>query len=186
MLLSKPPLSLDTLVIRAAEKGCYITRNGGRKRPTVQTKPGEKKRKKKDYVRGGLQPDTDMEALFAGLLQDDEGSVVREEIEVDPGIERWIPAYHQDQDAESKVVDPTGGGNCFLGALAVALARGKPIEEACVWGSVAASFAIEQVGVPELGVDAEGRETWNCVRVDDRLREFRDRVEIAEPSNGEH
>lgn len=140
-----------------------------------------------------------MEALFAGLLQDDEGSVVREEIEVDPGIERWIPAFHQSHDTdaaesspdsesnpESKVVDPTGGGNSFLGALAVALARGKSIEEACVWGSVAASFAIEQVGVPELGVDADGHETWNCVRVDDRLNEFRERVGIAaEQCNGE-
>ena len=156
-----------------------------------------------------------MEALFAGLLQDEEGAVVREEIEVDPGIELWLPAYHHQQqqqqqqqqhradnnnsdngnsnrngnekandndingavDGASKVVDPTGGGNTFLGALAIALARGKNIEEACVWGNVAASFAIEQVGVPELGVDDSGQETWNCVRVEDRLREFQERVD---------
>jgi bifunctional ADP-heptose synthase (sugar kinase/adenylyltransferase) len=124
-----------------------------------------------------------MEALFAGLLQDEEGAIAREEIEVDPGIERWIPAYHHQPAAKagtsSMVVDPTGGGNAFLGGLAVALARGRPIEEACVWASVAASFAIEQVGVPQLGVDANGHETWNCVRVEDRLLEFQARVDMA-------
>lgn len=124
-------------------------------------------------LHGGLQPDTDMISLFAGLMTDDSGSIAREEIEVDPGIERWIPAYHQDG---NKVIDPTGGGNTFLGGLAVALARGKCVEEACAWGSVAAGFAIEQVGVPLLGRDGEGRETWNDVRVHDRLREFKGRV----------
>ncbi len=132
-----------------------------------------KKTKKKEYVRGGLRPDTDMFSLFAGLLQDEEGAVAREEIEVDPGIEMWVPPYHTDAD---KVVDPTGGGNTFLGGMALAMARGESVEEACAWGSVAAGFAIEQVGVPALGRDEEGRETWNCVRVDDRLREFKERI----------
>jgi sugar/nucleoside kinase (ribokinase family) len=117
-----------------------------------------------------------MMSLFAGLMQDDSGSIAREEIEVDPGIERWIPPYHTEA---SKVIDPTGGGNTFLGGLAVALARGKCVEEACAWGSVAAGFAIEQIGVPELGKDEEGRETWNCVHVDDRLREFKERIGMA-------
>jgi hypothetical protein len=110
----------------------------------------------------------DMEALFSGLL-DGEGSFDRGPVPVDPGIERWLPAVHTNAE---KVVDPTGGGNSFLGGLAVALARGKGIEEAAAWGSVAASFAIEQVGVPVLGLDREGRETWNGVRVEERLREF--------------
>ena len=132
------------------------------------------RKKKKEYVRGGLRPDTDMEALFAGLLQDVEGCVAREEIEIDPGIEKWVPAYYQSGEGD-KVVDPTGGGNTFLGALAVALARGKSIEEACAWGHVAASFAIEQVGFPVLSVDEEGRETWNGVRVEERLKEFQER-----------
>lgn len=170
-LLGSMPLQSFTLVVRAGEKGCYVARNGGRKR-TTGAKSGTKRRKK-DYTRGGLQPDTDMEALFAGLLQDEGGSIAREEIEVDPGIERWIPAVHTDK---GKVVDPTGGGNTFLGGLAVGLARGKGVEEAATWGSVAASFAIEQVGVPEIGKDEEGNETWNGVRVDDRLRDFHDRI----------
>ncbi|GKT59028.1 MAK32 protein [Colletotrichum tofieldiae] len=169
-LLASMPLSSFTLVIRAGDKGCYVARNGGRKR---QPKPRDgigSNRRKKDYTRGGLQPDTDMEALFAGLLQDDDGVVVREEIEVDSGTEQWIPAVHNDR---AKVVDPTGGGNTFLGGLAVALARGKSVEDAAIWGSVAASFAIEQVGVPQLDQDEKGNETWNGVSVEDRLAKFK-------------
>ncbi|KAM0340177.1 hypothetical protein ACHAPQ_001235 [Fusarium lateritium] len=169
-LLASMPLQSFTLVIRAGEKGCYIAKNGGRKRVRD---PKTTKRRKKDYVRGGLQPDTDMEALFAGLLQDADGFVAREEIEVDPGIEKWVPAYHTDS---SKVVDPTGGGNTFLGGLGVALARGEGIEDAVAWGVVAASFAIEQVGVPTIGRDAEGCEAWNGHNVEARLQEFRGRL----------
>ncbi|KAK4126600.1 Ribokinase-like protein [Parathielavia appendiculata] len=189
-LLASMPLQSYTLVIRAGEKGCYIARNGGRKKKVAAAASDEVdgdggegrnrlKKKKKEYVRGGLRPDTDMEALFAGLMQDDEGRVAREEIEIDPGLEKWVPAYYGEGyagDEAEKVVDPTGGGNTFLGGLAVALARGKSIEEACAWGHVAASFAIEQVGFPVLAVDEDGRETWNGVRIDERLREFQERL----------
>lgn len=170
-LLASMPLQSFALVIRAGEKGCYIARNGGRKRQN--RRQGEEPKRRKVYVKGGLRPDTDMEALFAGLLQDEEGAIAREEIEVDPGIERWIPAYHEDP---AKVVDPTGGGNSFLGGLTIALARGMNIEDAVACGSVAASFAIEQVGVPIIGKDEQGLETCNGVRVDDRLDEFNRRV----------
>lgn len=188
-----------------------------------------------------------MMALFNGLIGTD-GSVEREVVTVDPGIERWIPAYFQESDQPKdevvpelavelalpstdtpptdlsteqmdistppsslqvdstntithqpslsnlrlekmdiqespneihkthSVIDPTGGGNSFLGGLSVGLARQKTILEATAWGSIAASFAIEQVGVPIVGVDGEGRETWNGVRVEDRLEEFVRRV----------
>ncbi|SPQ20048.1 efa4c77c-919c-4331-8a7c-1013580c39dc [Thermothielavioides terrestris] len=184
-LLASMPLASYTLVVRAGAKGCFVARNGGRKKKTGGSS-SRPKRRKREYVHGGLRPDTDMEALFAGLLQDEEGRIAREEIEIDPGLEKWVPAYYGDgynksrdgggDAAREKVVDPTGGGNTFLGGLAVALARGKSIEEACVWGHVAASFAIEQVGFPVLSVDEEGRETWNGVRVEDRLREFQERL----------
>ncbi|KAK7744836.1 hypothetical protein SLS62_009998 [Diatrype stigma] len=255
-LLGSMPLQSFALVVRAGEKGCYLARNGGRKRKVIgggskqqqqQQPPPPKPKKPSALLHGGLQPDTDMFALFAGLLQDPEtGAVAREEIEVDPGVERWIPAYHQrqpedeDEDGDAgeveaevgvedegkgegegegegedegdddeeggavidkgadktentgqdgnnnkgqrrnkKVVDPTGGGNTFLGALAVALARGKSLEEAAAWATVAASLAIEQVGVPILGHDAEGRETWNGVRVDDRFEELKTRLAFS-------
>jgi bifunctional ADP-heptose synthase (sugar kinase/adenylyltransferase) len=76
------------------------------------------------------------------------------------------------------VVDPTGGGNTFLGGMAVALARGESIPEAATWGTVAASFAIEQVGVPELAISGPGQELWNGVVVHKRLREFRARINM--------
>ncbi|KAK4230071.1 Ribokinase-like protein [Podospora fimiseda] len=171
-LLASMPLQSYTLVVRAGGKGCYIARNGGRKR-----KPGKAAQKKKKLlIRGGLQHDTDMFSLFAGLMRDeyDEGLVAREEIEVDPGVERWIPSYYSGVEGKEKVVDPTGGGNTFLGGLSVALARGKSIEEACCWGNVAASFAIEQVGMPLLGEG--GEETWNGEVVEERLKRFLGRV----------
>lgn len=174
-LLASMPLQSFTLVIRAGEKGCYIARNGGRSRQSEAQQKGSQTRKK-DYSRGGLRPDTDMEALLADLVQDAEGFVAREEIELDPGLERWIPAYHQEA---SRVVDPTGGGNSFLGGLAVALARGESIERAVEWSSISASFAIEQVGMPVLGMNDAGMETWNGIVVRDRLEEFQARVRQA-------
>ncbi len=296
-LLGSMPLQSFALVVRAGEKGCYLARNGGRKRKVIggggggggggkatnaqPPVPPPPPRKPSALLHGGLQPDTDMFALFAGLLQDPEtGAVAREEIEVDPGVERWIPAYHQsssqfdddddneyEEDVEDdddnggggatldtternvvgrtkgnhgqggsrnsnrnsnsnsngngnrngnrnrnghrnghrnrnktrknnnrgnsgggggggsgrnrKVVDPTGGGNTFLGALAVALGRGRGLEEAAAWATVAASLAIEQVGIPALGRDGAGRETWNGVRVDDRFEEFKTRLAFS-------
>lgn len=175
-LLASMPLQSFSLVVRAGPKGCYIARNGGRKRQDGQG--ATSKRRKKQCHHGGLQPDTDMMALFAELLQNEEGLIGREELlEVDPGIEKWVPAYYQDS---QKVVDPTGGGNAFLGGLAVALARGQKLEDAAVWGSIAASFAIEQIGMPTLtaagGDDTPGPERWNGVVVDDRLGEFQARL----------
>lgn len=204
-LLGSMPLSSFTLVVRAGEKGCYIARNGGRRKSSAgRDKSGTdaaagRQRRKQVGHHGGLQPDTDMMSLFAGLLQqsgeeeDEEAedgtaaaaattkttySFIREEdneVEIDPGLDRWIPAYWTKENVH-QVVDPTGGGNTFLGGLAVALARGKSMEEAVCWGSIAASFAIQQVGVPELGRDGEGEETWNGERVWDRLKNLQERI----------
>lgn len=191
-LLASMPLQSFSLVVRAGPKGCYIARNGGRKRQDHAggSSSTSKRRNKRACHRGGLQPDTDMMALFAELLQEQEDGVVipREELlEVDPGVEKWIPAYHSE--SSPKVVDPTGGGNAFLGGLAVALARGRSLEDAATWASVAASFAIEQIGMPTLtpaavvNGDGDGDEDkpssperWNGVVVDDRLGEFQARL----------
>lgn len=180
-LLSSMPLRSYALVIRCGKAGCYIAKNGGRSRgkSNMKKRPVRKK--------GGLTLDMDMEALFAGLLTE-EGEIEREreDVELDPGMEKWIPAYYQDADhseddarkSGNKVVDPTGGGNGFLGGLAIALARGKTLEEAAAWGSIAASFAIEQVGVPALGQNEGGEETWNGELVGERLKEFMYRIHM--------
>ncbi|KAK3111864.1 hypothetical protein LTR53_012456 [Teratosphaeriaceae sp. CCFEE 6253] len=93
-------------------------------------------------------------------------------------LTRWLPAFHRDQ---ANVIDPTGGGNGFLGGLAVGLVRsGGDVVEAARVGSVAASYCIEQVGVPALtcaGGGGLGRaEEWNGSRVLERLAEFKDRT----------
>ena len=93
-------------------------------------------------------------------------------------LRKWLPAYHQ---SGEKVVDPTGGGNGFLGGLAMGLVRGDAnsgldsLEEAAAWGSVSASFAIEQIGMPILSHTARG-ETWNHDHVEDRLSEYMQRL----------
>lgn len=77
-LLGSMPLQSFALVIRAGEKGCYLARNGGRKRKVPGAgsstggggDPPRRAKKPSAMLHGGLQPDTDMFALFAGLLQD--------------------------------------------------------------------------------------------------------------------
>jgi sugar/nucleoside kinase (ribokinase family) len=91
---------------------------------------------------------------------------------------KWLPAYYQDP---SRVVDPTGGGNGFLGGFAVGLVRKDgDVVEAARWGSVAASFCIEQVGVPSLTTVVSTStctdELWNDESVLDRLEEYRERT----------
>ena len=57
---------------------------------------------------------------------------------------RWrIPAV------PTQVVDVTGAGNAYCGGLLAGLAAGLPFLETALRGLVGASFAIEQVGVPE-------------------------------------
>lgn len=88
------------------------------------------------------------------------------------GVSKWLPAYHQ---TAEKVVDPTGGGNGFLGGFSVGLARTDNLIEAATWGNVGASFCIEQVGVPVLGTTPDGKETWNGIVAEERLKQFQQR-----------
>ena len=108
-----------------------------------------------------------------------------------------LPAYftplknmkQEDRDSwVNKVVDPTGGGNAFLGGYCVGLLMEgwrdlgpglTPFEGAALTGSIAASFAIEQFGMPKLTYH-EGRELWNGERSLDRLDVMRKRVEKLE------
>ncbi|MGQ4387422.1 ribokinase [Streptomyces sp. SAS_270] len=43
-------------------------------------------------------------------------------------------------------VDSTGAGDTFVGALAVALAEGRPVGEALAWASAAASLSVQRLG----------------------------------------
>ena len=84
-----------------------------------------------------------------------------------------LRAFHQ---SEERVIDPTGGGNTFLGALAIGLTGvitpdGYDLETlmvpddtrrfslALVHATVAAAYAIEQTGMPS--VSASDGDAWN-------------------------
>ena len=104
----------------------------------------------------------------------DQGCYVKSHTE-----QRWLPAYYAPQnkvginDCTPKVVDTTGAGNAFLGALAVSLLAGSndTIFAACA-GNVAASFVVEQVGVPTLSSSVDGAELWNGADVSGRFQAY--------------
>ena len=49
------------------------------------------------------------------------------------------------------------------------------LDRAAIYGSVAASFAIEQVGMPKLSYrDEDGKEMWNGDLVSERLQKMLD------------
>ncbi len=99
-----------------------------------------------------------------------------------------IPAYHESLNGSTilepskMVVDPTGGGNAFLGGFCEALSSGSAVnnlteyEGASFYGNIAASYAIEQFGVPQMSV-SEDRETWNGSSPFLRLAELIHRLE---------
>lgn len=90
-----------------------------------------------------------------------------------PSQSCWLPAWHT---SDAKVVDPTGGGNSFLGGLAAGLVRTDfDVVQSAIWGGVSASFCIEQVGVPALTFDEDGRERWNGEHPLQRLRDLMQR-----------
>lgn len=89
------------------------------------------------------------------------------------GDVRWLPSYYDP--SSTAIVDPTGAGNAFLGAFTASLQKSDRLVEAAIHGSVAASFALEQIGLP-LPELREGVETWNSVSVATRLQAYRERL----------
>ncbi|KAI2732466.1 hypothetical protein CBS147332_1605 [Penicillium roqueforti] len=94
-------------------------------------------------------------------------------------LSKWLPSFHiagTGEEQAAKVVDPTGAGNAFLGGYSIGYLQTRgDIEQAACYGSVAASFALEQVGMPER-IDGD-EELWNGASVLDRLNEYRARQE---------
>ncbi|KAF2622996.1 pfkB family kinase [Macroventuria anomochaeta] len=82
-----------------------------------------------------------------------------------------VPAYYEHGD--EKVVDPTGAGNAFLGGYIAGWLREGDVREALCYGAVAASLALEQIGLPRRG-------DVNAGLGEERLEEFRARMENAE------
>lgn len=92
---------------------------------------------------------------------------------------RWLPAYHRsdpNNTTPSRVVDVTGGGNAFMGGFCAGLIDDNLIEgctrheSAAIFGSVAASFAIEQMGMPSIDASADGVEGPGHARLHEYLK----------------
>lgn len=82
---------------------------------------------------------------------------------------KWYPAYHQ---SSEKVVDPTGGGNTFVGGFLYGYLESEgDLDRAASYGNVAAGLAVEQVGVPLLTYEG-GQELWNGTLIEKRLEEY--------------
>lgn len=96
---------------------------------------------------------------------------------------RWLPAYYEPSKesvevvaaSPTKIVDPTGAGNAFLSAFTIGLLDTDSLYDAACYGTVGSSFAVEQIGLPSLGV-IDGEEVWNGERVLSRLEEYRLRM----------
>ncbi|KAL1721374.1 Ribokinase-like protein [Schizophyllum commune] len=74
---------------------------------------------------------------------------------------RWVDAYWRPDEAVEKVKSTTGAGNSFLGGLCAGLAlAGRDIFKAAAYGSVSASYVVEQQGLPTATVE-DGEELWN-------------------------
>ncbi len=95
------------------------------------------------------------------------------------------------------VIDPTGGGNTYVGAMAQAMVtkgnqsvnekgqkfgyredgtvgfNSEHLANCMIWATVAASFVIEQVGLPILSHNEQDEEKWNSERVEDRMTLYR-------------
>ena len=84
----------------------------------------------------------------------------------------WLPSYYSSE--SNMVVDPTGAGNAFLGAFAIGFQETGSYTEAAKYGQVAASFVIEQVGLPTKFGHGDW-EVWNNCNVRERLAEYRAR-----------
>ncbi|KAF3917967.1 hypothetical protein ABW21_db0200415 [Orbilia brochopaga] len=87
----------------------------------------------------------------------------------------WLPPYYRG--TRNKLLDSTGAGSAFLGALALGLVQTGDIEEAAMWGTVAASFAMEQSGLPELNV-VDGKEEWCDDEAGARLVRYKSRRRV--------
>lgn len=95
---------------------------------------------------------------------------------------QWLPPFYEakaGQGQADEVVDPTGAGNIFLGGYAIGYLRTGNIAHAACYGSVCASFALEQVGMPKKTMGEHDAELWNGVSVSDRLQEYVSRKDIS-------
>lgn len=117
----------------------------------------------------------------------------------------WLSAYHLPGTSEATaVVDPTGAGNSYLGALAQGMVGAdrepskiinsvlagsdnwskavkdwgnqNPFLSALIFATVAAGFVVEQFGVPQLTTAGNEKELWNGNEFTERVRLYTERL----------
>lgn len=101
-----------------------------------------------------------------------------------PSTHIWCPAFYQSTKQDSgltvphpKIIDPTGAGNAFLDGYAIGLQETSDFVKAASYGTVAASFALEQIGLPVLDKDiCSGEEVWNGCGTSQRLKDYENRL----------
>lgn len=87
----------------------------------------------------------------------------------------WLPPFYDK--LSNKVVDPTGAGNTFLGGFCVTLQETGDPREASIRGTVVASYALEQFGLPQCSPwSPDSEEAWNGSIVSRRIDDFKRRL----------
>ncbi|EPE02810.1 hypothetical protein F503_01551 [Ophiostoma piceae UAMH 11346] len=90
---------------------------------------------------------------------------------------RWLPAFSFASKTHRSIVDATGAGNTFLGAMTFALVEGKDVVESAKYGNIGASFALQQIGLATLCTGEDGKdERWNGEVFKERYQEYSDMV----------
>lgn len=113
-----------------------------------------------------------------------------------PAYHKCVPdhlTYEERSAMPSRVVDPAGAADAFLGGFCIGLLNDPhplgltEFEVGAIYGSVAASFAIEQFGLPRVEYDSQPskKERWNNEAVRNRLSEFEQRLKIPKLSKQE-
>ncbi|PBK66759.1 Ribokinase-like protein [Armillaria solidipes] len=84
---------------------------------------------------------------------------------------RWLTPYWTAEEARENVLETTGAGNSFLGGLCAGMAiAGDDVFIGAAYGSVSASFVVQQPGVPRIFLGKE--ETWNGECPRQRLKRY--------------
>ena len=92
----------------------------------------------------------------------------------------WLPSFYdaRDPSVNDKIKDTTGAGNAFLGGFAVGFSETKNLLKAACYGTISASFMLEQIGPPHL--DSRSKrcdvELWNGEEPRYRLKLYEERI----------
>ncbi|KAH3678476.1 hypothetical protein WICMUC_001493 [Wickerhamomyces mucosus] len=91
------------------------------------------------------------------------------------GMGKWFPAYHDHiNNPNPKVIDPTGGGNTFIGSFTTGFVLSKGNwEVASICGNLGAGIAIEQIGMPIFEKIDDDMDLWNGLSLRERFKNYK-------------